>query len=702
MWSAWDGLFAGHAWVLSVLLAVCVLVVLHLLAVHRTAGLSLVGAVIAALAAAGVAAARGEPLRYVAGVVLVAGGGVAIAWATGRSRRHRLARRSALADYEAGTAAVPLFAALAERDRLAAELHDVAAHRLTGVVVSAGAALRLGDQEQTAAALRHAGEAGRQAVRELERLTELGEYAARATFADIDELAAAHAVDYRRTVDTAPVSSTEAAYRVVREALTNAARYAGGAVVRVRVEGAFDRAKPPGGGRAAHGDPLLTVTITDDGGTAAEPGLGTGHGLAGLAATVSAAGGTLSAGPVGQDSRGGAGWTVRAQLPSATTPHIHRWPLWRGMFALDYALVVLAIALSLGASLLSADAPDSFGGVLPAVPTVVLSGLHAVPLGWRSRAPGRALAAVLLALVLWQACDRAAWTQPPVSDIFLVYGWVELTLVYSAAVYLPFRRGLFAPLAVAATGGLALAGGRGITGSRVGAWAVLTCVLALPAFAVWSWGRRTARRRDRLRAADARRRVLLDGDADAAVHEQRLRFATGLRGTALRHAQAVVAAAEAGNLRTVREEARAGLTALRGLLSGLRGHDSNDGRDEEDRRDGRGSRDGEDAPPPTVSGIAALAGRYGGAVQYIGPRRPLPAAVEVFAYRIASTLMALGVTLTVRRVHDGVEVSGPAPAVPGMERQLRAIADAAGGTLSTTDRGAVRVWLPEVHPWRSE
>ncbi|MGW3496638.1 histidine kinase [Streptomyces sp. NPDC001020] len=679
--------------VLSVLAAVSVLVVLHLLAVHRTAGPSLVGAVIVTLAAAGVAAARGEPLHYVAGVVLMAGGGVAIAWATGRSLRHRLAHRSALADYEAGTVAVPLFAALAERDRLAAELHDVAAHRLTGVVVSAGAALRLANQEQTGAALQHAGEAGRQAVRELERLTKLGECAALATFADIDALAAAHAVDYRRTVDMAPASSTDAAYRVVREALTNAARYAGGAVVRVRVEGAFDRDEPAGGSRAAHGDPLLIVTITDDGGTAVEPGLGTGRGLAGLAATVTAAGGTLSAGPVGQDSQGGAGWSVRAQLPAAAAPHIRRWPRWRGMIALDYALVVLAIALSLGASLLSADVPDSFGGVLPAVPTVVLSGLHAVPLGWRSRAPGRALVAVLLALVLWQACDRADWTQPPVSDIFLVYGWVELTLVYSAGVYLTLRRGLFAPLGVAAVGGLALASGRGITGSRVAAWVVLTCMLALPAFAVWSWGRRTARRRDRLRAADARRRVLLDGDADAAVHEQRVRFATGLRGTALRHAQAVVAAAEAGNLRTVREEARAGLTALRGLLSGLRGRDNNDVSD---------GRDWEDDPPPTTSGIAALARRYGGAVHYIGPRRPLPAVVEVFAYRIASTLMAVGVALTVRRVHDGVEVSGPAPAVPGVERQLRAIADAAGGTLSTTDRGAVRVWLPEVFPWRSE
>ncbi|MGW3952467.1 histidine kinase [Streptomyces sp. NPDC004752] len=684
------------------------LVVLHLLAVHRTAGPSLVGAVIATLAAAGVAAARGEPPHYVAGVVLMAGGAVAIAWATGRSRRHRLAHRSALADYEAGTPAVPLFAALAERDRLAAELHDVAAHRLTGVVVSAGAALRLADQEQTGAALRHASEAGRQAVRELERLTGLGEYPALATFADIDALAAAHAVDYRRTVDMAPASSTEAAYRVVREALTNAARYAGGAVVRVRVEGAVeseaavDRDESPEGNRAADGDRLLVVTITDDGGTAVEPGLGTGHGLAGLAATVTAAGGTLSAGPTGQDSQGGAGWTVRAQLPAAAAPHIRRWPRWRGMVAFDYALVVLAIALSLGASLLSADVPDSFGGVLPAVPTVVLSGLHAVPLGRRSRAPGRALAAVLLALVLWLACDRAGWTQPPVSDIFLVYGWVELTLVYSAGAYLPFRRGLFAPLAVAAVGGLALASGRGITGSRAAAWAVLTCMLALPAFAVWSWGRRTARRHDRLRAADTQRRILLDGDADAAVHEQRLRFATGLRHTALRHAQAVVAAAEAGNLRTVREEARAGLTALRGLLSGLRERDSDDVSDGKGGIGGIGGIDGEDAPPPTLSGIAALARQYGGDVRYIGPRRPLPAVVEVFAYRIASTLMAVGVTLTVRRVHDGVEVSGPAPAAVGVERQLRALADAAGGILSTTDRGAVRVWLPEVFPWRSE
>ncbi|GAV37510.1 sensory histidine kinase UhpB [Streptomyces acidiscabies] len=644
--------------------AVCVGAVggVYLLAVRRTAGASLLGAVVLVLGVAVVPVVRGQAAHYVVGVALTVGGLVAVVWAVGRSRRRRAARRGALADYEAGTAVVSLFAALAERERLAVELHDVAAHRLTGIVVDAGAALRLADPERSGDALRHAGVAGRAAVRELERLTELD--ATAAGFAEVDALA--HAVDYRRTVDTAPAGSAQAAYRVVREALTNAARYAAGAAVRVRIE--------PADG-PDDGERMFVVTVTDDGGTAAEPNLGTGLGLAGLAATVTAAGGTFRAGP----DEGRAGWSVRAVLPSATAVAPRRWPLWRGTAALDYALVALAIALSLGASLITTEAP--FGGVLSALVTVVLSGLHAVPLAWRSRAPGRALVAVLSALLLWWACDRAGWTRPPVSDVFLVYGWVELTLVYSVGVRLPWRRGVFAPFAVAAVGGVALASGSGITGSRTAAWAVLAGALVLPALAVWCWGCRTARRYERLRAAAVQRRVLLDGDADAAVSAQRLVFAAGLRDSALRHARAVVVAAERGDLSAVREEARAGLAALRDLLSGVRAEDGG-------------------SPPPTVAGIASLAARCGAVVRYAGARRPLPAAVEVFAYRTASALLAVGVTVTVRTLPDGVEVSGPAG--PEVERRLRALADAAGGSLSSTGRGAVRVWLPEAFPWRSE
>lgn len=648
-----------------VLAALTALVALYTLAVRRTAGPAAVGSVLATLLVAGAATAVGESRRNVAGIALMAAGGAAVAWAMGRSRRRRRADRAALVAQRAGTAATVRFAALAERDRLAAELHDAAAHRLTGIVVSAAAALRLADLERTADALRHATEAGRQAVAELDRLVELGRVGAGAALTDIDALAAAHHADYQRTAIAAPSETTGVAYRVVQEALTNVARYACGAVARVRI------GMGPG--------PGLVVTVADDGGAVAEPGLGTGQGLSGLRATVGAVGGALSYGPEGT------GWAVRAELPLPISPPLapRRWPRWRGPSALDWALVLLAIALSLGMSLLSTDIPDSFGDLRSAVSVVALSGLHAVPLGWRSRAPGRSLAVVLLALVLWLDCDMAGWTQPPVSDIFLVYWWVELTLVYSVGAYLPSRRGRLAPLAVAAVGGLALASGSGISGNRAGAWAVLTVMLMIPSFAVWSLGRLTARRRQRLRAATVRRWELLERDADAVVRNQRRLVASGLRRTAHLHARSVVAAADAGQLETVLAEARAALTALRELLAELRG------------------RDDRDTPPPTVAGIAALAGRYGATVRYAGPHRPVLAVVEVAAYRIAGMLMAEGVTLAVHCFDEGVELCAPQPADPAVERRLRAVADATGGTLSKTDNGAVRVWLPEVLPSRS-
>ncbi|WP_147481207.1 histidine kinase [Streptomyces shenzhenensis] len=807
--------------------AVVAFVVLYALALRRTAGLAVAGSAVAVAAAATTGAAAGLRPWNVAGTALVAAGAAAVAWALGRSQRRRRAEQAALAAYRTGAAAIPRFAALAERDRLAVELHDVAAHRLTAIVVSAAAAQRLTDPDLIADALRHAADAGRKAVAELDRLADQGEGtggpAAAVSLADVAALATECGAELHDTTDTVPtVPAATVAYRVVREALTNTARYASGAAVRVAL------GSRPG---------LLTVTVTDDGGSAAEPDLGTGRGLTGLRGTVGAAGGTLSYGPTS------GGWAVHVELPlpgqplcgpvpggprgvglawrgtaaeracrwvrwlcpstlpgrplslsrrpapaaepippcgpdqdvapassdtrapggaapsrrsprtrpaGTRSPHRaagarftgrfrrrtwarvspaggfnHRpWtrccpvesvsprrrvrtspagPLWRGPTALDWALVVLAVALSLGAGLLSDDVPDSFRGVLSGLPFVLLSALHAVPLGWRSRAPGAGLTAVLSALVLWWGCDQAGWTRPPVSDIFLVYWWVELTFVYSAGAYLPLRRGVLAPAAVApaavapaavaATGGLALASGSGITGSRVAAWAALTALLAVPAFALWGLGVRTARLRERHRAATARSRELLARDADAAVRHQRRVIAAGLLRTAQRHTCDVVTAADAGRLDTVLAEARAGLAALRELLTNLRGEGT----------DGRGQ-GGDDtyghAPPPTVAGISALAARYGATVSYRGPRAAEPVVVGVAAYRVAAMLLAEGVTLTVLRGAAGVEVSGPLPAAPGTRRHVRAVADAMGGTLTRTD-DAVRVWLPEVFPSRS-
>jgi signal transduction histidine kinase len=85
-------------------------------------------------------------------------------------------------------------------------------------------------------------------------------------------------------------------YRVVQEALTNAARHAPGAHVNVRLE------QREGG---------LVVTVTDDGRAAPAPSPGGGFGLVGLAERVRALGGELSAGP-----RPGGGFAVSARLPA--------------------------------------------------------------------------------------------------------------------------------------------------------------------------------------------------------------------------------------------------------------------------------------------------------------------------------------------------------------------------------------------------
>ncbi|MEU3653302.1 histidine kinase [Streptomyces sp. NPDC032161] len=802
--------------------AVVAFVVLYALALRHTAGLAVAGSAVAVVAAATTGAAAGLRPWNVMGTTLVAAGAAAVAWVLGRSQRRRRAERAALAAYRARAAAIPRFAALAERDRLAVELHDVAAHRLTAIVVSAAAAHRLTDPDLIADALRHAADAGRKAVAELDRLAgpgeDAGDRAAHVSLADIAELAAECGAELHcratDTVPAVPAATCAVAYRVVREALTNTARYARGAAVRVALD------SRPG---------LIRVTVTDDGGTVAEPDLGTGRGLTGLRGTVGAAGGTLSYGPTS------GGWAVHAELPwpgepssgpmpggprgvvpawlgttaegarrrvrrsrppavpgrplpvsrrpapaPGATPGTglppcdpeqdvapassstrapngaaparrsllarragtrsprraayacftgrvrrrararvsparglalrfwvrprpvepaspRRHPLWRGPTSLDWALVVLAVALSLGVGLLSEDVPDPFHGKLSGLAFVLLSALHAVPLGRRSRAPGTGLIAVLSALVLWWGCDQAGWTRPPVSDIFLVYWWVELTFAYSAGAYLPVRRGALAPVAVAAIGGLALAGGSGITGSRAAAWAALTALLAVPAFALWGLGVRTALRRERRRAAAARSRELLERDAADAVRNQRRVIAAGLLRTAHRHACDVVAAADAGRLDTVLAEARAGLATLRELLADLRGG-GDDG--EGHGGDGADGRAGVAVPPPTLAGISALATCYGATVSYRGSRAAEPVVVGVAAYRVAAMLLAEGVTLTVLRGAAGVEVSGPLPAAPGTRRHVQAVADAMGGTLTLTD-DAVRVWLPEVFPSRS-
>ncbi len=195
-----------------------------------------------------------------------------------------------------------------ERARIAAELHDVVAHAISVMVVQASAGQRLAVSEPTRAVETFdvIATAARQAQGDLDRLAELlaqdASSDSRADLAlvrDIVDSARASGLPVTLHISgetsAVPGSVAHTALRVVQEGLTNALRYAPGAVVAVTVE-----ARPGG----------LELSIAN--GRSPAPvrlGLGSGRGLTGLRERVGACGGTLRAGPDGED-----GWTVRAWI----------------------------------------------------------------------------------------------------------------------------------------------------------------------------------------------------------------------------------------------------------------------------------------------------------------------------------------------------------------------------------------------------
>ncbi|HEV7899884.1 MAG TPA: sensor histidine kinase [Planosporangium sp.] len=203
-------------------------------------------------------------------------------------------------------------AVLEERSRIARELHDVVAHHMSMIAIQAEAApLRIADlppaARETLAAIRSA---AREALAETRRVVgllrngdELPERVPQPGLDRLDEL-----LDTGRqsglTVEPLVVGVPRplavgvdlSAYRIVQEALSNAARYAPGARVRVAVR---------------YGGERLRVSVTDDG---CDPPLaaqaGGGHGLVGMRERVAMLGGTLSAGP-----HDNGGFAVVADLP---------------------------------------------------------------------------------------------------------------------------------------------------------------------------------------------------------------------------------------------------------------------------------------------------------------------------------------------------------------------------------------------------
>jgi signal transduction histidine kinase len=191
----------------------------------------------------------------------------------------------------------------AERTRIAREMHDVVAHRVSLMVLHAGA-LEVRPDLPPAEVARTAGlirAAARQALEELRGVLgvlrdepETAPQAPQPTLTDIgrlveDSRGAGANVELRMDVDrpeSAPASLGRDAYRIVQEALTNVNKHARGTATAVALSGG------PGEG--------LRVSVRNRLPLDPPPGSGlpgAGAGLVGLAERVSLSGGTLTHGP---------------------------------------------------------------------------------------------------------------------------------------------------------------------------------------------------------------------------------------------------------------------------------------------------------------------------------------------------------------------------------------------------------------------
>lgn len=203
---------------------------------------------------------------------------------------------------------------LAERTRIARDLHDVVAHSVSVIVIQAAAARRnlRSSPDRAEEALTAIELTGREAMNELRgilgvlRTREAGEARQRVPHPDLSQLEALVegetdvelVLDPRIESASIPATTSLAAYRMLQEALTNVRRHAGPGA-RAQLSLRLD------------GHDLVLEVIDDGRGAAAdEVASGGGFGLAGMRERAASAGGAMSAGP-----RAGGGWFVRAHLP---------------------------------------------------------------------------------------------------------------------------------------------------------------------------------------------------------------------------------------------------------------------------------------------------------------------------------------------------------------------------------------------------
>jgi signal transduction histidine kinase len=216
--------------------------------------------------------------------------GVWIAGDRTRLRRERIAaleERALRAEREAERERQ--LAAAEERARIARDLHDSAGHAINVILVQAGAArlLQQQDPERARRALETVEEVARETIKEIDRLVGALRERAPADLEPPPGLAALYGLVDRHRASGLDVnletrgaqrslarSADQAAYRIIQEALTNAARHGSGAA---EVDITF-------------GDRAVEITVTNP---AEAKSAGPGHGLIGMRERAALLGGTL-------------------------------------------------------------------------------------------------------------------------------------------------------------------------------------------------------------------------------------------------------------------------------------------------------------------------------------------------------------------------------------------------------------------------
>lgn len=235
------------------------------------------------------------------------------------TRRELLAQlRARVAQAEREREALAAQAVLAERGRMARELHDVAAHHLSGIVVQAAAAERLvaHDPDRAKESLRWIRGQGRETLENLRLvvgiLRDTGEgddapSAPQPTLADVPAL-----LDLARSTGTRvqesrrgepydlPPTVQLTVYRVLQESLANARRHAPGSPVDV--ETVYDADELAVAVRNGPADRSATTAPSQE--------AGPGHGVIGMTERAELVGGRLTA-----RRTSGGGWLVRLVVP---------------------------------------------------------------------------------------------------------------------------------------------------------------------------------------------------------------------------------------------------------------------------------------------------------------------------------------------------------------------------------------------------